>query len=676
MMSRIPLLPLLIGIIVGIAGQRFFGSFWVPAAFLAIALLSRRRTNVVIVSLAIVLGWTAADIGSPLKFERLPDSETRFRAIVESVSNREASQTLTLDVDAVVGRNNSFRTYPFRAVATVSHDIPSLLPGDMIEFSGTWSNAEAQTDLPLENDMKHLYYTRGVSLLVFVPEKSLTLIGRSRNPAYELRRWRHSLVGDLYGSGLSPDAAAFISAIVAGETDGISRQRSDDFARAGVAHVLALSGAHVAIVAALLGILLAPIAFSGHRRMRWFVAIVLLWVYAIATGCSASVVRSVIMASAVMLALIYDRPRSSLNSLCLAAIVILVFSPRALFTVGFQLSFIATLGIILFSDRLNPVRGAGYGAKPVSSAVAVTVGATLATMPIVAYTFHQIPVYFLLANIVAAFLMPAMIAGGILLIFLEKAGIASGWIADALNAFVSLFDKMAAGIASFPGSAVENAYFSAWLLIPLYAALALFCIYMTRRKPVFAVAAVALAVASVTAAYMSRPLYDDGELFLIRNKSDMRLIVRRGPEMSIVTSSSPMNRDADSMEIALKYRDYIATRGVRHISFCHVDAKTAPNFRFDFGGKEYKIAAADVESTDSVAAAYCIVNRHFRGDVVALGMRCNADTLLLTADINQRRRNRFMKELKAAGINVIDASASVFKTAENSFNNKYENSPE
>ncbi len=664
MMARIPLFPLLVGIIVGIAGQRFCGSFWIPAAFLAIALLSWRRTNAAIVSLAVVLGWTAADIDSPLQFERLPDSETRFRATVESVSYREASQTLMLDVEAVVGSQKTVRTAPFRAVATVTHNISSLLPGDIIEFSGTWSKAEAQVDLPLENDMKQLYYTRGVSLLVYVPDKSLTLTGRSRNPMYELRRWRHRIVGDLYESGLTPAAASFISAIVAGETDGISRQRSDDFAKAGVAHVLALSGAHVAIVAALLGVLLAPIAFAGQRRMRWWTAILLLWIFAFATGGSASVVRSVIMASAVMLALIYDRPRSSLNSLCLAAVVILVFSPRALFTAGFQLSFIATLGIILFSDRLNPTRGVSYGMKPVLSAVAVTVGATLATMPLVAYMFHQLPVYFLFANIVAAFLMPAMIAGGILLIFLENVGIASGWIVDALNALVSLFDRMAASIASFPGASVENVYFPIWLLIPLYAALALFCIFVIRRKSIYAITAVALVIASITAAYVTRPHYDDGELFLVRNKSDMRLIVRRGPDMCVITTSSPMNQDADSMEIALKYRDYIATRGVRHVGFCHVDAKTTPNFRFDFGGKEYKIAAANVKLTDSLPAAFCIVNRYFRGDIVALGIRCNADTMVITADINPRRRNRFKKELEEAGINVIDASASVFKTVE------------
>lgn len=663
-MARVPLLPLLLGLIVGIVGQRFIGSLWIPVLFSVIALICYRRINPAVTALSVVLGWLAGDAGSPLRFERLPEKSTHFRATVESVSQRAASQTLTLDVDAIVRDGEVVPASPFRAIATVSYNVPSFLPGDIVEFSGSWSEAEAQTDLPMENDMKSLYFSRGVSLLVFVPDSSISLVSRSRNPIYGLRRFRHELVGDLYGSGLNPEAASFMAAIVAGDKEGISPERREDFAKAGVAHVLALSGAHVAIVAVLLGVLLAPVAFSGHRRMRWWIVMTLLWLFALATGASASVVRSVIMASAVMLALILDRPRSSLNSLCLAAIIILIFSPRALFTIGFQLSFIATLGIILFSDRLNPVGGYGNAARPILSAAMVTIGATLATMPLVAWTFHQLPVYFLIANIVAAFLMPVMIAGGMLLLLLLKVGLAAGWVVGALNALTSIFDSIVGSIASFPGAAIEGVYFPLWLLIPLYAAIASFCLYVNRRKSLYAIVAVALVVVSVAVALLSGRNYDDGELYVVRNKTDMRLIVRRGSEMHVITAAPPQNREADSLEIASKYSDYLSTRGISRIRFTHVDANVQPNFRFDFGGKEFKIAGRNVESTDTMPAAYCIVNHHFKGDVVVLAERCNADTILLTSDINSRRRNRYLRELESAGRNVIDTSISTFKSIE------------
>lgn len=664
MMARVPLLPLLVGLIVGIAGQRFIGSLWIPAIFLVSGAFCYRKPNLAIPALSVALGWLAAEASGPLRFERLPGSGTHFRAIVESVAQRDASRTLTLDVEAVVSDGRAVPTSRFRAIATVSYNVPEFLPGDIIEFSGTWSEARAQTDLPLENDMTSLYYSRGVSLLVFVPDNSITLVSRSRNPVYRLRRFRNEIVGELYGSGLSPEAASFMAAVVAGDADGISPQRREEFARAGVAHVLALSGAHVAIVAILLGVLLAPFAFAGHRRLRWWLAMALLWLFAIATGASASVVRSVIMASAVMLALIFDRPRSSLNSLCLAAILILVFSPRALFTIGFQLSFVATLGIVLFSDRLNPAGGRGKASGPIRSAAIVTTGATLATLPLVAWTFHQVPVYFLIANIVAAFIMPVMITGGLLLLLLMKVGIAAGWVVGGLNALTSFFDGIAASIASLPGATVGNIYFPFWLLIPLYAALALFCLYVNRRRKPYAIAAAALAVVPVAAAMLTGERYNDAELFVVRDKAEMRLIVRRGAELNVITSSPAVNREADSIEISRRYRDYLATRGVGRISFTHVDATSQSDFHFDFGGKRFKMAGANVEATDSAPATYCIVNHYFRGDIVALAGRCNADTVLLTSDINSRRRKRYLNELEEAGINAMDTSGSTFISVE------------
>lgn len=148
---------------------------------------------------------------------------------------------------------------------------------------------------------------------------------------------------------LTYNESGIMKAILLGDRSHIPKQVRQLFSQTGTAHILAISGLHVGVVAALFLIFLQVI--SVPRRVRFLGVIVLLIGYAILTGGRASVVRATVMACIFLGSFVLERESNTLNTLSLAALILLIFNPLNLFDIGFQLSFSCVLAIIFF----NPV---------------------------------------------------------------------------------------------------------------------------------------------------------------------------------------------------------------------------------------------------------------------------------------------------------------------------------
>lgn len=195
---------------------------------------------------------------------------------------------------------------------------------------------------------------------------------------------------------------AIASALILGVKDELDNSIRQAYADTGTMHVLAVSGLHVGLIYAVLTLLLAR--FNTSRRQRWLGALLVLlalWLYAFITGLSPSVLRSVLMFSLVTLGQALQRRTVIYNTVAFAALVLLYLNPYNLLEVGFQLSFLAVLGIVYLQPRI-------YNLLEVRSRVldwvwvyfTVAVAAQVATFPLGLYYFHQFPVYFWLTNIV------------------------------------------------------------------------------------------------------------------------------------------------------------------------------------------------------------------------------------------------------------------------------------
>jgi competence protein ComEC len=191
-------------------------------------------------------------------------------------------------------------------------------------------------------------------------------------------------------------------ALLIGYKDDLDKNLVQSYTNTGVVHIIAISGMHLGLVYALLLLLTKPLR---RKQLAWLQAILILsalWLFTLLAGAQASVVRSAVMFTFIVLAKAIDRKTSIYNTLACSAFVLLCINPFWLWDVGFQLSYAAVVSIVTF---YRPVYNWFYIPNKVLSCLwkimAVSIAAQILTTPVSLYHFHQFPVLFLLTNIVA-----------------------------------------------------------------------------------------------------------------------------------------------------------------------------------------------------------------------------------------------------------------------------------
>lgn len=184
---------------------------------------------------------------------------------------------------------------------------------------------------------------------------------------------------------LSPRANAMAHGLLLGDKQYFTYCEKQEMRNAGMSHIVAVSGLHIGILYLVLFLALNPLRWFGLLRSHRVLVSALLWLYVIVIGWPVSAVRAALMLSLASLSWILKRHTAGIRILLTTAIIILLFDPRQLTDVGFLLSFLATLGILMLSSVANRQ-------DPVTALLVVTLSAQLATFPVVAYYFHTVPV--------------------------------------------------------------------------------------------------------------------------------------------------------------------------------------------------------------------------------------------------------------------------------------------
>ena len=276
-------------------------------------------------------------------------------------------------------------------------------------------------------------------------------------------QWRHRLLLRLHSQSVDDDAYGVLAAMTLGDKTALSRQMRDAYAVAGLSHVLALSGLHIGIIYMLL-------TMGGRGRRRywlWQVAAVLgLWTFAFLTGLSPSVVRASLMLSICAVFSLGGRTGASVNLLCLAAMVILLCDASSLYDVGFQLSFVSVLSILLFMPLVNqlcPVRSRPL--RWLRDVLGVSAVAQLGVAPLVAFYFGRFPTYFLLTNLIAVPVVMLMVYAGLAAVLFPS-------VAPVVLEGVEYVNKALGWIAQMPCSSIDGLHPSLLRVVLLYVLLA------------------------------------------------------------------------------------------------------------------------------------------------------------------------------------------------------------
>lgn len=259
--------------------------------------------------------------------------------------------------------------------------------------------------------------------------------------------------------GLTGQNYAIMTAMTLGDKTMLEKETKEIYSETGASHVLALSGLHLGI---LVGILM--VFFGGKRRFCFeslSLTLVAIWMYVLLTGMSASILRSAIMFTVYVFSFMLNRQSSSLNSLALAAFVLLIVNPLSLWDVSFQMSFMAVLSIVLFYQPLHRLlpdtRFANIRAVKRAWALAViSMVSQIGVAPLVAYYFGRFPVYFLLTNFLVIPCAYIILYGAVLLFVLMPFMALQYGVAKGLSFVVSLMTSGLEWISGLPGACIEN----------------------------------------------------------------------------------------------------------------------------------------------------------------------------------------------------------------------------
>ncbi len=316
-----------------------------------------------------------------------------------------------------------------------------------------------------------------------------SLAGPGRSPTAMLDAARGRIVERLYAV-LPAGEASLVAGVLLGADERMPEPVRSAFRTTGTAHILAVSGFNVTIVAA--ASMAAFAALLGARRGAIAAGGAIL-LYTLLAGADPPVVRAAIMAGIVLLASRLGRQSSALASLAAAAIAMTLWDPSALTDVGFQLSFLATLGLVLAGRPLQTVLrrwaddaighdGLRGFVMLVGEVVLITFVAQAATLPLSAYVFHQLPVTSLLANALILPSQPPLMATGALTALASLVDISLGravaWIAWPFAAYTI---RVADLFADLPGASLRLPTFPAVVLVFIYGGLA--GIILAARAP-------------------------------------------------------------------------------------------------------------------------------------------------------------------------------------------------
>lgn len=321
---------------------------------------------------------------------------------------------------------------------------PRYAYGDHIEISGERKSPRFQDN----NSYTHYLESKGICSLFYQPR-----IQRfPENNANPFWAWIYKVKENFleHLKKLFPEPqASFAAGLLLGDRKGLPEAITRDFRRAGVSHIIALSGYNITILFAFIIFLLQTVS----RRVQFFVAIPLMLWFVLLTGAAPSIVRAGIMGFLWFFARIIGRPSSGLRALFLSAAIMLFINPRLLlFDPGFQLSFLATFGLMTLGKKIEQWF-LWIPWKLIREPFIQTLSATIPTLPILIFYFGQISFVAPFSNVIILPLIPlAMLFSGIPLFldyFSHTLASLAGWWGNLLLLFIL---KIAEWFASLPFS--------------------------------------------------------------------------------------------------------------------------------------------------------------------------------------------------------------------------------
>ena len=572
------LIPFIAGLLIYRSGWDIAGQSWILPSLLALMLASaawmfifkslntyktRFLQGAVIIYCILSFGWLTAhysDIRNNNDFiGNLPKNQpVELILKIDNTVEQKNSNMKTTAAALAVRNDSGWARCSGKILLYIANPdtAPTLAFGDVIAVK-CYLN-EVQNPL-FNSDFNYKKYLADKNIFhqTYIRDDHYTLLEKKQGNAVMTFALsvRDKMVGILQNQLGDNDESGVVAAMLTGYRADISADMMNAYSKAGVIHIMSVSGLHVGVIYIMITAFVG--LFGWFKKRKWLnvlLVLSLIWFYAFLTGLSASVLRSAVMISFVVAGTAMQRNISPYNSLAAAAFLLLVFNPGSLGEIGFQLSFVAVLGILLFQRPLyNLWHIRNKWLDKIWQLACVSMAAQLITLPFILYYFGQFPVYFLISNMIVVPLSSLVLYAGMAAVLLSwipfvNVAVSFGtiWLTKAMNFIVIT-------IESLPGSVISNIYISAWPAVILVIIIALGYAMFYRKKIRLIYPMLLLAIAATLFEWnFKRGIEKNQEAFFIKDGSEYIVGIKQDNSVYIMLPS-----DTFAMS------DYLKTRLTR-----------------------------------------------------------------------------------------------------------------
>ncbi|WP_179318084.1 ComEC/Rec2 family competence protein [Winogradskyella helgolandensis] len=361
--------------------------------------------------------------------ERLkPDTyNDKYIAVIKSFNNEEAIGNLLINVK----RDSISKRFNVDDLLVTSSEL-KVIQKPLNPYQFDYSKY-------LELDqVYHQVYLNSANILQLSDSKS-TIYGYADALRTQINR-------KLIEAGFKNDALSIMNALLLGQRQTIDKTVYSNYVNSGTIHILAVSGLHVGIILIILNFIFKPLLYLKYGHfIKPFILVCILWSFAVIAGLSPSVTRAVTMFSVITIAMHLKRRTNIYNTLVISAFLILLIKPTFLFAVGFQMSYLAVLGIVSIQPIIYKLWKPKYWIIDQPWQIfTVTLAAQAGIVPISLFYFHQFPGLFFISNLVVIPFLGLILGFGMLVIALALLNqlpdflvVIYSFIIDSLNGFIA-----------------------------------------------------------------------------------------------------------------------------------------------------------------------------------------------------------------------------------------------
>ena len=338
---------------------------------------------------------------------------------------------------------------------------------------------------PYQFDYSKYLEKQNVFHQIYTRENQIKIIQTHKTVDFYIENLRNNLSQSFDIHHFEPKTKAIIDALILGQRLELDKETIADYSNAGVIHILAISGLHISIIYFFIVFLLKPLKrVRFGAEIQLLIVLGILWLFALLTGLPASVTRAVTLFSFISIGNYFNQPKAIYNALAISAFLILLVKPNAIFDIGFQLSYAAVLSIVLFQPFYKKFYFSDNKiAVYFTDTVLVSLAAQIGVLPLSLYYFNQLPLLFLLANLVIIPISTAVLIGGIIILFFNFViPDFAVFLGKILALIIDFMNKYIHWIAQFKNGIISNISFSVWLTIILYVVIISFIYWLYHFK--------------------------------------------------------------------------------------------------------------------------------------------------------------------------------------------------